>query len=240
MVTSSSDVRSIRRGLTIVTPKLLASPVKSAAAIGEKLQQRLKVEHMIWNLSDIRSSKILGSTTCALDAHWETAAPGLQTPTREHILRLMYSIYSWQNLNATNVTILACENGKTRASLVVATYLKYTNNVSTCTDGLISFYSSCRPPVILTHKEISQKAILHGFLRDMDTFMSARHSPDCLSSFTLTGVHLEGVSVEDMLELEVWCCGRRVFSSTAVHQTRQCLWNYDACRSFYKVSHMRE
>lgn len=211
-----------------MSPRLLAAPVIGAGEVGDALQNRLGGRHLVFNLSDMSAATALGEGSIALDIGWETSAPKLPTPTPAHLLRVVYCMHGWHKMDSANRIILACETGKTRSSIVAAAYLKYTGVVESCAEGLMMFYRACRPTINLTAGDIARKPLLEAFLGDTDTLLEAGQFPNP-APFTLAGVLLEGLHVEDLPEIELWSDGNRIFKSTEPRgKSQKCLWDYES------------
>ena len=208
------------------------------------LQEKIGCRVLIFNLCDLVNGTLKRSNygretgklnpVIVANAGWVVSAPESPYPTFEHLFRIVYAVHAWLNLSSTNKALLACPNGRTRACLVAAAFLKYTSSVPCCLNGVMQFYKSVRPPIHLTEEDIRSKPLLKSFLESVDTLVDTKRYP-YPTSHSISTIVIEGLLVEEPPEIEVWSAGECTFNSE-ISARLNCYWDYDDATAVYDIN----
>ncbi|RHZ00234.1 hypothetical protein DYB26_014754, partial [Aphanomyces astaci] len=138
--------------LTYVTTRLLVSGhaidgptdkkscVNNAGEMKSYLDAAHAGKYVVFNLNDESADTAVISPQ-TLDFSWERDG-GIRTytPPSDHIFRICYAIFAWLALDAENVALLYCHNGKTRSGVICACYFLFVRTVDDPMSALAQFY----------------------------------------------------------------------------------------------------
>jgi hypothetical protein len=144
---------------------------------------------------------------------WSACLDRSALPSIPKILRACYAIHAYLELDAANVALVYCENGRSRSGVVAACYLRFAGLVERTEEGFLHFLSKVNPTIpadtILGKTPPSLRRFFYQFDEVIYNGGFLNRKP-----LLLKAIALQGLPVEDEPCIDIWDSSKRhVFSS---------------------------
>ncbi|ETV96863.1 hypothetical protein, variant [Aphanomyces invadans] len=214
--------------LTYVTTRLLVggravdgptdkmSCVNNATEMKAYLDAAHNGKYVVFNLTDDNAdAPVISPQT--LDFTWERDG-GIRTytPPADHIFRICYAIFAWLALDAENVALLYCHNGKTRSGVICACYFLFVRTVDDPMSALAQFYQKRLGIDTLTPEYVkrSMPISIQRFVSNFSIIMNAQTIPNP-EPLLLKAIMFRALPVEMAPLVQLWDDDKMVFSTAA-------------------------
>ncbi|RHY57221.1 hypothetical protein DYB30_005834 [Aphanomyces astaci] len=225
--------------LTYVTTRLLVSGhaidgptdkkscVNNAGEMKSYLDAAHAGKYVVFNLNDESADTAVISPQ-TLDFSWERDG-GIRTytPPSDHIFRICYAIFAWLALDAENVALLYCHNGKTRSGVICACYFLFVRTVDDPMSALAQFYQKRLGIDTLTPEYVkkSMPISIQRFVSNFSTIMNTQAIPNP-EPLVLKAIMFRALPVEMAPLVQLWDDHKMVFSSASNDSSKPVMdWN---------------
>jgi len=232
--------------MAYITPRLIAlgrpwdqpSSHANNANNAEKLGEYLIEEHagrfLLWNLSGekldpVDSRKL---TDQVLDPEWNYPENKTNIPCIDKILKICYSIQAWFDVDEDYaVAGIFCANGIVRTGILIACYLRFSEEVESTIKGFEMFcvkrMKKGQAP------DISKlPPYLFNFFGNFDATLQSLTYPNEVP-LCLRGVAIAGVPVQTLPEMDVWNLKNKIYSSTEADAVTK---DWKNSEGFYRIN----
>ncbi|RHZ19016.1 hypothetical protein DYB31_004233 [Aphanomyces astaci] len=225
--------------LTYVTTRLLVSGhaidgptdkkscVNNAGEMKSYLDAAHAGKYVVFNLNaESADTAVISPQT--LDFSWERDG-GIRTytPPSDHIFRICYAIFAWLALDAENVALLYCHNGKTRSGVICACYFLFVRTVDDPMSALAQFYQKRLGIDTLTPEYVkkSMPISIQRFVSNFSTIMNTQAIPNP-EPLVLKAIMFRALPVEMAPLVQLWDDHKMVFSSASNDSSKPVMdWN---------------
>lgn len=214
--------------------------------------KKSKQIYIIWNISNKEylphQTNICNNQL--IDFPWKTVDNFTHIPTIETILSICYSIYSWLDISfgryadsleyKKHMSLIHCQDGRTRTGLLIACYLRYCGTFLTTIDAFRTFCKlrSISYPILPPSYRI--------FFENFDKLMNTNYNfkSKLSNDYYLSDLAITGCPVDQLPSIEIWdSIGGLVFHSHeegnytwGVNLAAPCIFSNQTCRSYYSTN----